>query len=95
MYLCKFGQNPSTGTEDNIWGRTNADGHADADRIHTKSNMSSLFGWGGHKLNFDFKLSLLDKCVMTQSLCFTCLIMNEYNKNECNIATDVMTLTSQ
>ena len=33
--------------------------------------------------------------VMTPALCFTCLMINEYNKNECNIATDVMTLTSQ
>ena len=41
MYLCKFGQNPSNGSEVNIWKRSYGD--ADADGIRTKNNML-----GGH-----------------------------------------------
>ena len=42
MYLCKFGQNPSTGSKDITSERS----YADADGIHTKNNMSPTFGWG-------------------------------------------------
>ena len=44
MYLCKFGQNPSTGSKDIASERSYAD--ADADRIRTKNNMSPTFGLG-------------------------------------------------
>ena len=42
MYLCKFGQNPSTGSKDITSERS----YADADGIRTKNNMSPAFGWG-------------------------------------------------
>ena len=44
MYLCKFGQNPFTGSKDIASERSYAD--ADADGIRTKNNMSPTFGWG-------------------------------------------------
>ena len=47
MYLCKFGQNPFTGSKDIASERSYAD--ADADGIHTKNNMSPTFGWGDIK----------------------------------------------
>ena len=48
MYLCKFGQNPSTGSKDITSERSYADADAevDADGICTKNNMSPTFGWG-------------------------------------------------
>ena len=48
MYLCKFGQNPSTGSKDIASERsyTDADADVDADGIGTKNNMSPTFGWG-------------------------------------------------
>ena len=43
MYICKFSQNPSTGSEDNVRKRSyaGADANADANvaRIRTKNNM--------------------------------------------------------
>ena len=48
MYLCKFGQNPSTGSEDNAGKRRYTDVDADAiadanaEGIRTKNNMSHL-----------------------------------------------------
>ena len=50
MYLCKFGQNPSTGSKDIASERSCADADADADSdadgIRTKNNMFPTFGWG-------------------------------------------------
>ena len=46
MYLCKFGQNPSTGSKDIASDRSYADAYADADGIRTKNNMSPTFGCG-------------------------------------------------
>ena len=40
MYICKFGPNPSNGSEDNAQKRSYGDADADADGIHTKDNMS-------------------------------------------------------
>ena len=42
MYLCKFCQNPSTGSKDIASERS----YADADGMGTKNNMSPTFGWG-------------------------------------------------
>ena len=44
MYLCKFCQNPSTGSKDIASERSYAD--ADADGICTRNNISPAFGWG-------------------------------------------------
>ena len=41
MYLCKLGQNPSNGSEDNARKRSYADADADADGIRTKNSISS------------------------------------------------------
>ena len=46
MYLCKFGQNPSTGSKDIVSERSYADADADDSGIRTKNNMSPTFGWG-------------------------------------------------
>ena len=42
MYLCKFGQNPPTGSGDRAWKRSYVD--ADADGISTKSSMYIMTG---------------------------------------------------
>ena len=51
VYLCKFGQNPSIGSKDNVPKRSyaDADADADADGIRTKNNMSPP-SVGGHNL---------------------------------------------
>ena len=48
MYLCKFGQNPSTGSKDITSEKSYADADmdADADGIRTKNNMSPTIGCG-------------------------------------------------
>ena len=43
LHTCKFSQNPPTGSWDIVQTRkshANADANADANRIHTKNNMS-------------------------------------------------------
>ena len=48
MYLCKFGQNAITGSEDNSRKRSYIDASTDADRIHSKTILSPLgLGVGG------------------------------------------------
>ena len=42
MYLCKFGQNPFTGSEDNALKQSYTETGTNANEIHTKTNMSSL-----------------------------------------------------
>ena len=51
MYLCMFGQNQSTSSEI-IHGIEKADPHANADanRIHTKNNISPTLQAGGHNM---------------------------------------------
>ena len=53
--LCKLGQNPFTGSEDNALKQSYTDAGTNADGIHTKTNMSPLdWGWGGHKHKFAY-----------------------------------------
>ena len=60
-YLCKFGQNTSTDSEDNARKRSYADADANVDEIRAKNNMSPLLLVGGHKYNtapcYDMQLS--------------------------------------
>ena len=50
MYLCKFGQNPFTGSEDNALKQSYTD-TGTADGIHTKT---IGLGMGGHKHKFAY-----------------------------------------
>ena len=43
-FLCQFGLNPSSGSEDIVQTKS----YADADGIHTKNNMSPTPSEGGH-----------------------------------------------
>ena len=45
--LCKFSQNPLTGSEDNLWKLTYTDSDIDAKGIRTKTNMSTYLPLGG------------------------------------------------
>ena len=62
MYLCKSGQNPFTGSEDNARERIYTDAGTDAYGIQTKTNMlpppPPLMWGGGHK----HKLAYICKC---------------------------------
>ena len=50
MYLCKFGQNPFTGSEDNAQKLSYTVNRTDADGIHTETNKPPVgLGVGGHK----------------------------------------------
>ena len=59
MYLCKLGQNPFTGSEDNTLKQSYTDAGTDADGIHTKTNMPPppWSGGGGHKHKFAWSLN--------------------------------------
>ena len=72
MYQTKFGQNPSTGSEDNAGKRSymDADANAEADGIRTKSNMSP-------------SLRLRDKINIVSSIC---MLLSRFliRANDCN-----------
>ena len=54
VYLCKFGQNPITGSEDNALKQSYTDAGTDADGIHTKINMPPWIGGGRQRHKFAY-----------------------------------------
>ena len=51
MYLCKLDQNPFTGSEDNALKQSYTDAGANADGIHTKTNIPPPLDWGWGDIN--------------------------------------------
>ena len=74
MFLCKFGQNPLTGSEDNARKRSCIDAGTDADMIHSKTNMPPWIGGRGLNINLLIYVNL--KSVLMAYL----LINSEYDQ---------------
>ena len=73
MYLCKLGQNPLTGSEDNTLKQS----YTDANGIHIKINLSPHLGLGVGDININLLIYVNLKSVHMTYLLISLLM--EYN----------------